>query len=232
MIEPARADIVQRDTVRLISTSRLKEPVLLTLAPNHGAMEDLAELEGATSGRLQAQEGGLLDLEPKELVFGRPGHTFINAAFTYTRPGGNRFNDDERGAWYCAFQVETALAEVSFHLSRELEAISRFENVTDFAELVADFIGQFHDLRGEDFAADPCLSAHPAVAYLGGQSLAKWLRKEKDSPGLIYPSVRATGGTCLVAFHPSLVQNLRQGAIWRLEWQGTPQPEISRLQTR
>jgi RES domain-containing protein len=229
LIEPIRADIFQRDTVRLISTARLKGPILLALAPNQGALDDLAELEGATSGRLQGQEGGLLDLDPKELVFGRPGHTFINAAFTYTRPGGNRFNDDERGAWYCALQTETALAEVSFHLTRELDAINRFENVTDYAELIADFVGQFHDLRGADFATDPSLSVDPAVAYPAGQALAKWLRKEKDSSGLIYPSVRSRGGTCLVAFHPSLVQNLRQGAIWRLEWQGEPKPEITRL---
>lgn len=229
MIEPVRTDIVQRDTIRLISTARLKEPVLLVLAPNHGALEDLAELEGATSGRLQAQEGGLLDLDPKELVFGRPGHTFINAAFTYTRPGGNRFNDDERGAWYCAFLAETALAEVSFHLTRELEAINRFENVTDYAELISDFVGLFHDLRGDVHSTDPSLHADPAVAYPAGQALARWLRKEKDSPGLIYPSVRSPGGTCLVAFHTSLVQNLRHGATWRLEWQGTPDPHISRL---
>jgi hypothetical protein len=108
-------------------------------------MEDLAELEGATSGRLQAQEGGLLDLNQKELVLGRPGHTFINAAFTYTRPGGNRFNG------YCAFLAETALAEVTFHLTRELDAINRFENVTDYAELISDFVGHFHDLRGDAF---------------------------------------------------------------------------------
>lgn len=229
MIEPARTDLVQHDTVRLISTARLKEPVLLALAPNHGAMEDLAELEGATSGRLQAQEGGLLDLDPRELAFGRPGHTFINAAFTYTRPGGNRFNDDERGAWYCAFLSETALAEVSFHLSRELEAINRFENATDYAELLADFVGQFHDLRGEIYSTNPCLSADTDVAYPAGQAMAKLLRKDRDSPGLIYPSVRSTGGTCLVAFHPSLVQNLRQGSVWRLEWQGSGHPEISKL---
>ncbi|RDJ04252.1 hypothetical protein B5K06_27725 [Rhizobium grahamii] len=229
MIEPARTDIVQRDTVRLISTARLKEPVLLALAPNHGAMEDLAELEGATSGRLQAQEGGLLDLDPKELVFGRPGHTFINAAFTYTRPGGNRFNDDERGAWYCAFLAETALAEVAFHLTRELEAINRFKNATDYAELISDFVGPFHDLRGDGFPVGESLHPDPAVAYPAGQALARWLRQEKDSPGLIYPSVRSSGGICLVAFHPSLIQNLRQGGTWRLEWQGSPEPDISRL---
>jgi RES domain-containing protein len=229
VIEPSRTDLFQRDAVRLISTARLKEPVLLALAPHHGAMEDLAELEAATSGRLQAQEGGLLDLNPRELVFGRPGHTFINAAFTYTRPGGNRFNDDERGAWYCAFAAETALAEVSFHLTRELEAINRFENVTDYAELISDFVGHFYDIRGDAFSNDDSLNSDPAIAYPAGQALARWLRKEKDSPGLIYPSVRSSGGICLVALHPSLVQNLRQGGTWRLEWQGSAKPDISKL---
>lgn len=226
---PPRADISQRDTIRLISTGRLKEPVLLPLAENHGAMADLAELEGATSGRLQAQEGGLLDLDPRELVFGRPGHAFINAAFAYTRPGGNRFNDDDRGAWYCAFDADTALGEVSFHLTRELEAIDRFDNVTDYAELLADFVGSFHDLCGSDFHSDAVLHSDPATAYPAGQTLAKRLRKEERGIGIIYPSVRHQGGTCLAAFYPDLVQNLRQGGIWRLEWHGSPLPAITSL---
>lgn len=226
---PPRADISQRDTIRLISTGRLKEPVLLPLADNHGAMEDLAELEGVTSGRLQAQEGGLADLDPRELVFGRPGYTFINAAFAYTRPGGNRFNDDDRGAWYSAFEAETALGEVSFHLTRELEAIDRFDNVTDYAELVADFVGSFHDLRAREFKSDPSLHPDPATAYPAGQALAKHLRKDEQGIGVVYPSVRHKGGTCLAAFYPDLVQNLRQGGIWRLEWQGSPIPTITSL---
>lgn len=226
---PPRADIARRDTIRLISTGRLKEPVLSSLARNHGDLEDLAELESATSGRLQAQEGGLPDLDPRELVFGRPGYTFINAAFAYTRPGGNRFNDDARGAWYCAFDAETALGEVAFHLTRELAAIDRFENVTDYAELVADFVGAFHDLRGTEFGKDPVLDPNTAVAYPAGQALAKHLRKQEAAIGLVYPSVRNAGGTCLAAFYPDLVQNLRQGGIWRLEWQGSPVPEIISL---
>jgi hypothetical protein len=76
-----------RDTVRLISIGRLKDPVLLPRAANHGALEDLAGLESVTNRRLQAQEAGLRDLDPRELVFGRAGYTFINAAFAHTRPG-------------------------------------------------------------------------------------------------------------------------------------------------
>jgi RES domain-containing protein len=226
MPSPPTFNLRQHDTVRLISTGRLKDPVLLPLAANHGAIEDLAELESATNGRLFAQESGLPNLDPRELVFGRAGFTFINAAFTHTRPGGNRFNDDDRGAWYCAFDTDTAIGEISYHLTRELEAIGRFENVTDYAELIADFVGSFHDLReAED---DLVLHQDTAVAYPAGQILARQLRADYSSNGIIYPSVRHIGGTCLVCFRPDMVQNLRQGSIWRLEWQGALKPAVTR----
>jgi hypothetical protein len=220
-------ELTQRDTIRLISTGRLKEPVLLPLAANQGALDDLADLESVTNGRLQAQESGLPDLDPRELVFGRAGHTFINAAFAHTRPGGNRFNGEDRGAWYCGFDVATCLGEVSYHLTRELKAIGRFENVTDYAELIADFFGPFHDLRAGDRATEPALQDDPALAYPAGQALALRLRKELDSNGIIYPSARLAGGTCLVSFRPDLVLNLRQGGLWRLEWLGSATPTMT-----
>ena len=99
-MSPPLVDLAQRNTVRLIATGRLKDAVLQALAPNYGVLEDLAELEGATSGRLRAGQRGMPDLRPDELVFGRAGNTLVNAAFTYTRPGGNRFNGEDRGAWY------------------------------------------------------------------------------------------------------------------------------------
>lgn len=224
---PPGIDINQRDTLRLISTGRLKDPVLLPLAANQGALDDLASLESATNARLHAQQTGLPDLDPRELVYGRPGYSFVNAAFTHTRPGGNRFNGDDRGAWYAALEIETALGEVGYHLARELEAIGRFENITDYAELLADFVGLFHDLRGAA-PGEACLDPEPAIGYAAGQALARRLRAEASSNGLIYPSVRRPGGTCLVAFRPDLVQNMRQGAIWRLEWQGAREPTATR----
>ena len=225
-MSPAIVDLAQRDTVRLITTGRLKQAVLQALAPNYGVLEDLAELEGATSGRLRAQRSGLPDLRPDELVFGKASHTLVNAAFAHTRPGGNRFNDEDRGAWYCAFDCDTALAEVGYHLTRALVDVGRFENVTDYSELFADFIGPFHDLRGLD-PVPACLDSDPVVGYQAGQALARELRAAGGN-GIAYPSARRAGGTCLVAFHPTLVQNVRQGAIWRLEWQGTPEPTMTR----
>jgi hypothetical protein len=224
---PPTIDLVQRNTVRLISTGRLKGPALLPLAADDGALDDLASLENATNARLRAEEAGLADLDPRELVFGRAGRTFVNAAFTHTRPGGNRFNGDGRGAWYAGFEATTAVAEVAYHLTRELEAIGRFENVTDYAELLADFFGPFHDLRRAD-ATEPCLDPDPTIGYPAGQALARRLRAEAESNGIVYRSVRRHGGTCLAAFRPDLVQNLREGGIWRLMWQGAPEPNVTR----
>jgi hypothetical protein len=229
MTLPPLVDLTQRDTVRLVATGRLKDPVLLPLATNAGALQDLADLESVTNGRLRTQESGLPDLDPRELVFGRAGETFINAAFSHTRRGGNRFNGEDRGAWYCGLTVETSLGEVAYHLTRELEAIERFENTTDYAELFADFMASFHDLRGASKHAKPALHDDVAIGYPAGQALARRLRKQANSNGILYPSVRHSGGTCLVAFRPDLVQNLRQGGICRVEWQGSPVPVITQI---
>ncbi len=216
----------QADTVRLIPSARLKPPALAALADSDEELAALARLESATHGRLQAQAEGLAGLDPRELVFGVPNHTFINAAFAYTRPGGNRFNDETRGAWYAAFEVETSLKEVAFHLTRALaDAGNAFDNTTKYAELMADFIGPFHDFR----PARPrpaCLDADSAAGYPAGQRLARELRS-RGAPGIVYPSVRRKGGTCLAAFHPAVVQNVRQGGLWTLTWKGRAEPEVA-----
>ncbi|MBV9968056.1 MAG: RES family NAD+ phosphorylase [Alphaproteobacteria bacterium] len=227
---PPTADLAQRDTVRLVSTGRLNEPALRPLAIDSDMLDALAGLESVTNARLQAEETGLPDLDPRELVFGRAGYTFINAAFTHTRPGGNRFNGEDRGAWYCGFDAETALAEVAYHLTRELEAVGRFDNTTHYAELIADFFGPFRDLRDRDRAAKAALDPDPAIGYPAGQALAKRLRSDAGSNGIVYPSARYAEGTCLVAWRPDLVQSLRQGGIWRLAWQGDPKPSVTRDQ--
>lgn len=213
------------DTIRLLPSARLRAPALAPLADSDDEFAELAALDEITHGRLAAQNGALAGLDPNELVYGVPNHTFINAAFCYPRPQGNRFNGADRGAWYCAFETQTALAEVAFHLTRALEDTGSFHNTTDYAELFADFIGTFLDLRG--CAADtPCLDPDIAVGYPAGQAVAAAARR--DHAGIVYPSVRAAGGTCLAALAPAVVQNVRQGGLWRLEWTGAPAPAITK----
>jgi len=220
-------EIAQRATVRLVHSGRLKPPVLAPLAPSADFLDALSRLDGVTSGRLEAESRGLDALDPRELVFNVPHASVINATFAYSRVGGNRFNGSGRGAWYCAFAVETAISEVGFHLTRELDYIGRYDNTSDYGEMLADFIGLFHDLR----AVHPpprCLDPDPALGYPAGQELAQTLMAE-GSPGLVYPSVRHARGTCLVAFRPAVVQNVRQGAMWQLIWAGSRAYSVTQL---
>lgn len=218
--------IAQQDTIRLVPSARLKAPVLSPLAKTPESLEKIASLESVTNSRLIGQEIGLPYLHPSELVYGIPYFTFINAAFTHVRPGGNRFNDERRGAWYCAFEIETAIKEVAFHLTRALSDVGHFKNITDYAELFADFIGEYHDLRHIKPVPD-FLSEDVSAGYPAGQKLARELRVA-DSLGIVYPSVRNSGGTCLVSFVPHSVQNVRQGGLWRMEWDDSPTPVVTK----
>ncbi|GAA4487784.1 RES family NAD+ phosphorylase [Gluconacetobacter asukensis] len=220
-----RTVIQDRALIRLISATYHKPPALRGLVDSDAEMEVLARIEGLTSARQRAEEGHSLSLDNRELSWQRRnngltvyGNSHINAAFTYARTGGSRFNTEQRGAWYCVWSVETALAEVAFHRTRELEYIGIFNNTARYVEMHADFIGEFPDITDEP--DHPCLHPDPAIGYLAGQKLATELQHAGER-GLIYPSVRQPGGRCFVVFDPSAIQNVRPGASWDLTWAGS-----------
>lgn len=220
-----------RALVRLISETHHKPPVLRGLVDSDEEAAVLAELEGETSARLIAEREGSPALDRRELAFARRaqdlklyGESHINAAFTYTRPGGNRFNTGDRGAWYCAWDMMTSAQEVGFHRTRELGFINRYEDEARYVELLADFIGDFPDLRDAGLTGKPhpALDPDPEKGYPASQALATELRREGHR-GLVYPSVRHAGGRCFVAFDPGIIQNVRPGASWKLVWKGAPE---------
>jgi hypothetical protein len=47
--------------------------------------------------------------------------------------------------------------------------------------------------------------------------------------GIIYPSVRHSGGTNLACFRPALVGNVRKGQAYRLTWEGSPTPSVDAI---
>jgi hypothetical protein len=215
-----------RALVRLIPDSRHKPPVLRGLVDSEDEMAILAELEGETSARLTAERSGVPGLDRRELAFVRRerdlalyGQSHVNAAFAYSRPTGNRFNAGDRGAWYCAYQSLTSAAEVGWHRTRELGYTGTYEDRARYVELLADFIGDFPDLDGDEGHA--ALDPDPERGYPAGQALAAELRADGHR-GLLYPSARHPGGRCFVAFDPGIVQNVRPGAAWTLTWRGTP----------
>ena len=220
---PPLTTLRQFDTCRLLPSrfADVEDSVLAPLADSDDHLRDLFDLDNATNARLRTQNGGAAGINVDELVFGVPGFRIVNAAFTYAHPQGSRFNDGRRGAWYCAFDVETALAEVSFHKAVEYAEINRFDDSVQYQCMLADFTATFHDVRGQSrYAA--CLAPD---SYIESQLLAERLL-DGGSLGILYPSVRREGGTNLACFRPALVGNVRKGAAYRLTWQGSPVPKI------
>ncbi len=210
-------------TVRLIPSkySVNEDSVLARLTPDNQVLQDGFEVESRTNDRLIADLGLLPGISLHELVANVPYASVINASFTHARPDGARFNGPDRGAWYAARGVRTAQAEVAYHQTTALWEIQKFEDEMTYDEYLADFRGDFHDLRiGEEFVAelDP-------DSYVESQSLAERLLGS-GSLGVVYPSVRHAGGVCLVCFRPALITHVRKGRTFRFRWSGHPKPTI------
>ena len=211
-------------TVRLVTTARLREAVLKPLVDSDDELALLGEIEGATSARLIAEERGISGLAANELVYDVPHARFINASFAYAKPRQpNRFNGANRGAWYAALTVETCLREVGFHLTNALADAGDFNAVVEYAEMFCSLAGDFLDLR--QIPGHAALDADAATAYPVGNALADGARAQGLN-GIIYPSVRHAGGTCIAALRPAAVQSVRQGAVYRMTWRGKPEPSV------
>jgi RES domain-containing protein len=227
---PPLTSLRQLDTVRLIPSrfADLEDSVLAPLADNETVLRDLFDLDNATNERLRGEYGQLPGIGVDELVFGVPHFRIINAAFTYARPEGSRFNDGERGAWYCAFDAATALAEITFHKTVEYQEIDRFDDSVTYQAMLADFGASFHDLRGTGNPPDAYRACLDPASYIASQQLANTLL-DAGSMGIIFPSVRRAAGTNLACFRPALVGNVRKGAAYRLTWMGAPEPLVETI---
>lgn len=212
------------NTHRLVPSryTESRDSVLTRIADDNQHLAVLFELDEATNDR-NLGENGLVDgIGPDELLFGVPYYRTVNAAFLHPHPLGSRFNGPNRGAWYAALEIRTAQAEVAFHKTVELAEIDYFDESVTYDDHLADFSAQFHDIRNTS-AFNNCLAPG---SYRQSQALAVKLL-EQESQGIVYPSVRRNGGTCLACFRPALVYNVRRGSRYRFSWSGTARPRIS-----
>jgi hypothetical protein len=221
-----RTSLVRRnDTHRLIPSkySEGNESVLTRIADDDAHLKDIFDLDNATNDRLLAENQLLPGIGIHELVFGVPGFRIVNAAFCHAHPLGSRFNGPDRSAWYAGFELKTSQAEVAFHKWVELAEVDWFNEAMTYDDYLADFSGTFHDLRDDPNFTD-CLATDN---YVASQGLAQQLL-EAGSLGVIYPSVRRRGGTCLACFRPALAMNVRKDKTYRFVWSGKSEPEISK----
>jgi RES domain-containing protein len=212
MKSPKQIKLEQDRTHRLIPYrySDRGRPILNLLAQDDDdLLSDLTELEGATNDRLLGESGRLPGISAIELVSGFRLAHIVNASFTHPNPFGGRFNGAGRGAWYAAFEMQTAQTEVAFHRAAELKEVGwRAEEVFSYIDYLADFRHEFHDIRGDADFVD-CLDPN---SYAASQTLGFTLLTS-GSAGIVFPSVRHKDGVCIACFRPPLVLNVREGSM-------------------
>lgn len=191
--------------------------VLADVVESEKMLDDVILLDGATNDRIQGEQQGLIGISTYELVYGIPNAHIVNAAFTHTNEAGSRFSDQTRGAWYAADELETSLAEVTYHKARRLAEIivpglpgeRPDEEMSTYDDWLADFRSTFHVLEPADKFSE-CLQPEPVPqCYAASQEMAGRLL-DMQSNGLSYNSVRRKGARCLVCFRPALVYNPRR----------------------
>lgn len=139
---------------------------------------------------------------------------------------GNRFNSEERGAWFCAWDVMVSVSGVAWHRARELGFTGWFCDRAHVA-LLADFIAEFDELTDEP--SHPALNPEPSVGYPEGRIWRPDYGMRGPWPDL---SVRAAGGNSLACFEPRAVRSVRPGrpGIWCGKERQTIRSSVSKQQ--
>jgi len=205
--------------------SRYPTVGLLDRVADAADLDALFELEGWTNDRISGELGVLRSIPKDEWVLGRPMASVVMAAFCHPAPGGSRFSSEDRGAWYAARTIGTAIAESIFRRTQELREIGSFETRVEMRVYLADFRARFHDIREQRRIWRPF---YDPADYSAGQSLARVLL-DAGSQGLVYRSVRDPDGECLACFRPAHVRNVRSGGHYEFRWEGSPDPRVRAL---
>jgi RES domain len=217
---PSAADIPQR-AVRLapcyrIVPSRLPTIHLFEKLADPADWEALYALESLTNPRIR-DEIGQISLVPKADRVSGPNASVVMAPFTHVSPPGSRFADGTFGAYYAAESLETSIAETRYHRERFMRATRESPMELEMRSYLADVTCELHDIRGRR-AQWP--EIYDTDSYVASQKLGRELCA-LGSNGIVFESVRRTGGECLAVFRPRLIQNVRQGSHLRYAWDGS-----------
>ncbi len=241
---PPVTELRKLNTSRLLP-ARYSDSVLTRLADSPDELQLVYALDHATNERLLAEGNHVPGILARELASNVACARIINAAFAHPHPQGARFSTPYRGAWYAAFELATAKAEILFHRSVHFNEIAWTKpEQLDYDHYHADFAGPFHDLRSpagargfqtaSDEAADKQDEPDPRApfldpgSYVASQGLAERLLRG-GSLGVVFPSARKPGGTCLACFQPHAVVNVRKRDLHRLVWYPDAAPTFSRV---
>jgi len=186
------------------------------LTPDPAVWDALIALEQLTNPRIRDELGEIALVPPDQCVSG-PGASYVMASFTHLNPNGSRFSDGTFGVYYAASELATAIAETIFHFEQFARDSGDPLRMEEMRVLVGAVAAEFEDVAG---LPEPLRSQilDPS-SYAASRAYARELR-EAGADGVVYPSVRRTGGECLGAFRPRAVGLPRQERHLKYRWNG------------
>lgn len=200
MTPPGRAQIRQQ-THRLIASRHPTIGVFDDLSADPADLRAAFLLEAITNDRLAAAR--ITRLPEAEIVTG-PTASLVMAAFLHADAAGGRFSDGRLGAWYAAFDLETAIAETLDHNHRRLSrSDGGFPNRISMRQLLAQIDTGLIDVRG---LQDQRPELYHATDYSASQAYAaalRWPKAGAPGNGIVFDSVRRAGGVNVCVFWPS-----------------------------
>jgi hypothetical protein len=167
-------------------------------------LEAVMDLAGWTNDRLLVER--IRRLPEHEWVFGRANASIVMAAFLHVAPAGMRFNGPELGAWYAAAEIKTAIAEVGHHLRREAVARKAPAMQRIYRAYSASLNGAYVDIRGLQTERP---ELYKPDSYVASQAFGEAVRASGGA-GIVYDSVRLSGGVNVAAYRPTNVLDVAQ----------------------
>ena len=195
---------VRDPTFRLIP-SRFPPVSAFNNVSSPGDLEAVMELEGWTNDRLV--QARLNRLPRSRWVFGRGNASIVMAAFLHAPPDGNRFSGRDLNAWYASLSQKTAIAEVAHHLRRQMIDEGRQSAKMTFRSYGARLEGEdYIDIRGRQVdRADLYDRRSFDQSQIFGEE-----QRAAGRDGIIYDSLRHSGGVNVVCFFPTKVLDVEQ----------------------
>ena len=185
-------------------------------------MNELYFIESLTNDRLR-DEAGDIALVPAEDRITGPGASPVMAAFTHASPDcPSRFSGGCYGVYYASKTLETAIEETKYHRARFLTYTNEDAGEISMRVYIGNVIKPMHDVRGVGYE-----QLHNPDDWTASQAFGQAMKKI-NSWGIVYRSVRDSGGECIAALRPPAVSMPKQGAHLSYVWDGVGITDVYR----
>lgn len=174
-------------------------------------LEALKIVESLTNPRVLDLIQKVSFFPAEERIYGRTGADLIMASFCYCQDG--RFSrSEELKALYLAKELKTAIEESKYHIVRRfLDARIKDEVEEDVRVLTLQLKGKLHDIRNKQ---EKLPEVYSLQSYASSQLFALDLKRKK-SKGILYSSLRSSGGECAAVFSPTSLERCETSKFLR-----------------